>query len=221
MTANTPFELILELLTPFSMRYPVTLDALLSAAVFNKTGLMGKDTIEHIPLAMEKRIFKGSSLQLPRIWQYSPVCRIMGLRGEGDLSPAAFAPKRAGRYVFIDQQRGDYKRNLYSHQGIQAKEVRFFGVGDPEKTVALIQHYIPGLGKRTNGGAGEIVGVHWLPTEEDYSWVLPDGSPARPLPVAIWQEIGGDPSAPVAPAPVTLPYWESPKVDAVSPPLVR
>lgn len=216
-----PFELILELLSPFTMRHPITLDGLLSAAIFNKTGLMGQDTIEHIPLVQENGIFKASSLCLPRTYRPAIVGRLMALRGEGDLSVGAFSPNNRGkRYSPVLQARGPYKNNMSAYRGFSAKEVSFFAVGDPDKVVELIQHYIPAIGKRSNAGAGEISSVSWLPSE-DYSWIREDGMPARPLPAALWKKMGGEKDAPVAPLSVTLPYWETPLVEAVFPPPIQ
>lgn len=211
------FELVIEMATPFVMRHRTTLDALLSAAVFNMTGLQGKDTVPHIPLHQDRGIFKGSSLMLPRNYRHSIVDRVMALRGEDDLSMQAFSPNNRGkRYSPVDRQRGPYKSNLSAYPAFVAKEVSFFGVGDPESVARLVRDFIPGLGKRATGGAGEIIRVE--PTgSEDYSWMDEKGNPARPLPVDLWREIGGRDGMPTAPLAVTFPYWESDKVEAVFP----
>lgn len=212
-----PFQLIIELATPFIMRHPVTLDALLSAAVFNKTGLMGDATIPHIPLAQENGIFKASSLCLPPTYRHTKAGRVMALRGESDLSVNVFSPNNRGkRYSPVDIARGPYKHNLSLYPAFASKEVYFFGVGDPDAVVELIQNHIQGLGKRSNAGAGEILSVQWIDSE-DYSWKDEDNMPARPLPVDLWKEIGGSDAASVAPMSVRFPYWQTEKVDAVFP----
>lgn len=212
----TNFKLILTLATPFYCPHPLTLDALLSAAIFQATGLRGDETLEHIPLASEDGIFKGSSLFCLPSYRHVTVGRVMALRGETDLSPALFAPK-GKRYVYIDQKRGDYKINMSAYPGIESRQVYFFGVGDPEKAAHLIHSFILGIGKRSNAGAGEITGVEWVEMDDDQSWVTAKGKPARPLPVGIWEKLGGDMSIQTAPLSVSLPYWETPKVTAVFP----
>lgn len=216
----TNFKLALQLATPFYCASPLTLDGLLSAAVFNATGLMGSDTIPLIPLESEDGIFRGSSLFCIPSYRHAAVGRIMSLKTENDLSERLFKPnRRDGGYGHIDQQRGDYKANLSAYPGIDSREVYFWGVGDPDKTVSMISEFIPGIGKRASSGAGQIIGVSWVETDEDYSWVTQKGMPARPLPVEIWKQIAPDTSQVIKSMPmaVRLPYWETPQVDAVFP----
>lgn len=211
------FRLTLQLATPFFSQHRITLDSLLSAAVFNATGLQGEDTIPHIPLAMEDGIFKASSIFCIRNYRHSTVGRVMSLRTENDLAAGLFSPNRRGdKYGPIDQQRGDYKANMSAYPGIDAREVYFWGVGNPERVVELILDFIPGIGKRANAGAGQIIAADWLETDSDLSWMTASGHPARPLPVDLWKRIGGTdmPSAALA---VQLPYWQTDKVEAVVP----
>lgn len=212
------FRIKLELGTAFHLGSRLTLDGLLSAAVFYEKGLKGIDTIPHIPLEQEQGIFKGSSLFCDPGYRHESVGRVMSLRSERDLRSDLFQPnKRGGKYGPIDQQRGDYKANLSSFAGIAAKEAYFWGVGDPERAAYLIETFIPGIGKRATTGAGQILSVSWTEMDEDYSWITRKGAPARPLPVELWSELGGNPTAPAAPMAVTLPYWESEAVAAVFP----
>ena len=52
---NTPFRVKLNILTPFYLRHTLTLDALLSAAIYNKMGLLGEDTIpEFVDIILER-----------------------------------------------------------------------------------------------------------------------------------------------------------------------
>lgn len=212
------FQLTLKLATPFFCKERLTLDALLSAAVFNATGLMGEETAAHIPLAREDGIFKGSSYFCPNTYRHVNVGRVMSLKSERDLSPELFKPQMRGdKYGHVDQKRGEYKSNLDSYPGFSAKEIYFWGVGDPEKTANLIRNFIPGIGKRCNAGAGEIVDVLVFETDDDYSWKTERGDPARPLPVAIWEKIGGRADIPTTPLAISFPSWGAPCVDVVFP----
>jgi hypothetical protein len=213
-----PFRLTLQIATPFAIDYPMTLDGLLSAAIFRQSGKQGIETIPDIPLKREHGIFCASSLHYSKRYRHESVHRVMSLRGERDLSINLFRPnrKRGDGYLVIDQNRGQYKANMSSHAGIFANEVFFWGVGDGHACADLIRAYILGIGKRANAGAGQIYGVH-VEAAPDHAWVAPDGSPARPLPLELWHEIGGKPSE-SAPMAVDLPYWQAPQVLAVFPP---
>lgn len=217
----TAFKLVISLATPFVMSRPrTTLDSLLSAAVFRETGLMGTDTIPHIPLVREEGIFKGSCAFIAGNYSHTTVQRVMTLRGGNDLSEEHFAPQSKGkvkRYLAVDTKRGEYKSNMSNYAGMDARTVVFFGVGDPERVVDLIQNNLPGLGRRANAGAGEIVGVTWKRMEEDYSWVTASGLPARPLPLALWNKISANRQVPVADLTVQVPYWNGELVSAVYP----
>ncbi|EJY6032560.1 hypothetical protein FA341_14785 [Pseudomonas aeruginosa] len=217
------FKLVIKLATPFVMSRPrTTLDGLLSAAVFRETGLMGGDTIPHIPLEREDGIFKGSCAFVSGGYTHATVQRIMNLRGLADMTDEHFAPNSKGkvkRYLGVDIKRGPYKANMSSYAGIDAKTVIFFGKGDPDRVVELIKNNIPGLGRRANAGAGEIIDVSWVKVsaDRDCSWIMPSGSPARPLPLDVWNRISGHRKMPVADLTVRVPYWSGEAVQAVYP----
>ena len=220
---GTPFKLIIKLATPFVMSRPrTTLDSLLSAAVFRETGLTGADTIPHIPLEREDGIFKGSCAFVSGAYSHATVQRIMNLRGLADMTDEHFAPQSRGkikRYLAVTTQRGPYKANMSNYAGIDARTVVFFGKGDPDRVAEMIRTNIPGLGRRANAGAGEILDVNCvkMPAERDCSWVMPNGTPARPLPLEVWNRISGHRKVPVAELTVQVPYWSGDLVQAVYP----
>lgn len=218
MTSD-PFKLVLEILTPFALRHPLTLDSLLSAAVANATGKIEEATIPEIPLVREFDVFHGSSCHYPRRHVHDKVSRVMALRGSADLSPELFAPnRRGGDYGPIDTKRGDYKFNMDGYPAIAADEVYFWGFGDGERCADLIRNYVMGIGLRVNAGAGQIgaVRVEYNMLGDDYSWVTHRGTPARPLPTEVWTKIS-DKVLPTMQLPVAVPYRTSPRVDAVFP----
>lgn len=211
------FRLKLTLATPIALNAPLTLDALLSAAISNATGLIGEATAPHIPLEQTHGVYRGSALFLHPRYRHEVVGRVMALRGERDVAMRLFRPNgRQYVSVYTDKAK-KYANKLSAYPGYRSQEVFFFGAGDGEQAAYLISNFIPGIGKRANGGAGEILSVAVTELDNDYSWRLPDGSPARPLPIERWQEIGGDPSSPVMPLAVTFPYWDAQKVQAVFP----
>lgn len=218
MSDHTSFKLTITLATPFYLAQTLTLDALLSAAIFKKTGLMGIEAIPHIPLSHKDGIFKGSSLFCHPRYRHVVVGRVMALRNKHDLSVDVFSPnKRGGKeYVYVDQKRGEYKACMNAYPGISADEVYFWGVGDMKAVADLLGNYILGIGKRSNAGAGEIIDIQCDKLDDDFSWVTQRGMPARPLPIQTWETMGGA-SRPFIPMAVSAPYWESKKVLAVFP----
>lgn len=212
-----PFVLSLTLATPLSISAPLTLDALVSAAIANATGLEGEDTLPLIPLAQSEGIFRASALFLHPRFRHETVGRVMALRGERDVSVHAFRPN-GKQYVSVYSDKAKkYANKLSAYPGFRSRTVCFYGVGDGERAKYLIANFIPGIGKRATGGAGEIISASVSDIEDDLSWRLPDGSPARPLPLDLWRRLGGNDDAPVMPLAVTLPYWQTPKVEAVFP----
>lgn len=213
-----PFKLTLVLATPFFQNHRLTLDGLLSAAIFKKTGSCGEDSIPLIPLVSEKGIFKASSLFCHPQYRSLSFGRIGTMRKGADLSSEEFAPNKRGgkQYTFIDQARGPYKSMMTEYLGISSQEVYFWGVGDPDAVEYLINNYLLGIGKRSNAGAGEILSVNYTEIEEDLSWVTRKGLPARPLPVEVWRTIS-EVELPTVPLRVNVPYYRSEEVQAVFP----
>lgn len=216
------FKLVIKLATPVIMgRTRTTLDGLLSAAVFKETGLMCEDTLDHIPLERgHGGIFKASCMFVQGIYIHEVVGRVMGLRGRADIDVSLFPPnsKAGNRYLAVDTARGAYKANMSNYSGINARTVCFFGVGDPDRVVQMIENNIIGIGKRSNAGAGQIASVHWEPVTEDWSWKTPGGKPARPLPLATWKMISASRDVPISTVTVQIPYWDVEKaVEAVHP----
>jgi len=218
---NEPFKLTLEIFGAIALKYPLTLDGLLSAAVQRMNGKTGADTIPDIPLEREDGIFHGSALYHTRRYRHSTVCRKLGLRGEEEMSPKNFKPfsgKGSGKYYgSLDLRRGPHQIRLDSYAAIETPEVWFWGRGDAERCAEMIRCYILGLGKRANGGAGQILSVR-VDACEDNSWVLASGFPARPIPVDLWEKIGGRQDAPVDYCRVDIPYPTGNPVRAVFPP---
>lgn len=225
---SRPFKLTITLATPMIMtRNRLTLDGLLSAAIFRKTGLKGDDCIPHIPLEIDSTIFKASSLFIDASsrLKYTKVGRNMSLKGLNDLTTRHFLPNSATgtRYLSVDQSRGPYKTNMSEYSGLEASAVCFFGVGNAQSTQELIETYIIGLGVHSNSGAGQILHVeHELLDDDDMScWITSSGKPARPLPSDLWLTLDNIDSQIVksaASVAVRFPYWEQAnKTNAVFP----
>ena len=213
------FKVTLQLGSPFYLQDRLGLDGLLSYAVFVQTGLQGKDTVPHIPLEREHGLLAGSCIFYAQDYQHQTFSRVMALKKEGDMQAHHFRPqsKRGGKgdYSPIDLKRDTYKINMDNYPCIVAKEVYFYGRGDMKKTQALLE-LIPGIGKRANTGAGEIIGIFVEESEDNYAFQLANATPARYIPVPTWEELGGKP-LPVTPMAIDLPRWSAPPVMCVSP----
>lgn len=214
---STPFKITLQLATPFVMgRTRLTLDGLLSAAVFRKTGLQGEQCIPHIPLEQAEGIFKASSLFISDDARLShiKVGRGMSLKGLNDLSMEHFLPNSAkgDRYLSVDQQRGPYKANITAYSALNATAVCFYGVGDAQAVKLLIDTYITGIGVHASTGFGQILSteIEQLEAGDESHWITESGLPARPLPIELWENL---PNRQTEQAPanvaVRFPYWDS------------
>lgn len=216
--SKSSFKITLTLATPFIMgKTRLTLDSLLSAAIFRKTGLKGSECIPHIPLEQESGIFKASSLFIDDDSQLSFVKqgRVMSLRGPSDLSTEHFLPNSAkgDRYLSVDQGRGRLKANMSEYAALNANAVCFYGVGDAKEVKKLIETYITGIGAHANSGAGQILSteVELLNDDNQSCWITESGKPARPLPVALWGSLSGTDDTSIQSAAritVRFPYWD-------------
>ena len=206
------FKLNIQIVTPMILSNQMTLDSLLSAAVFAKNGAMGVDTTPHIPLKFNEEldVFHGSCLFLPQSFGYNHrrVSMVGGLRGERDMNTDKIKENRRNGYGYIDRQRGDYKTNLDHYESIQCREpIYFYGHGDIDSMLELMGLLV-GIGRRAKQGNGQI-GEFWADEiDDDYSIVLKDGSPARYVPQDKWDGISSkQDDAPVMLGAHKIPYW--------------
>lgn len=213
----TPFKVTMTLFNEVIMPHPLTLDALLAALISRETGLRDEDLIPLIPLKQTEGVFHGSVIMTMNKRQ--PVEHlervfVMALRGVNDKSVHAFQPnggtKNNRRYTWIDPARLAYKNNMSAYQAKRCQSVMFYGCGDIERVTHLFTHFFMGLGKRATRGQGQVEHVTVTPVQEDFSLVLPDQQPARPIPVEAWQAlrslVGGTENPMVAMAGHQVPY---------------
>ena len=182
---HQPFIAEIRLRTPivWADDAPMTLDALLAASLYRLTGDL--DTAHQtIPLTRSQGIWHGSSLFL-----VDPIPS--GIRFIADLSPVrgdlpdyAKPPKR------ILRKGGRFKPQLDTYPAYDCALAVLFGHGDLDRVRDLLEE-LPGLGKKVAQGHGGIRSVHLRPLAVDRSFVLPDGTPARPIPVAMWSQMTG------------------------------
>lgn len=209
-----PFKLVLRLANPFIMDYQVTLDALVTQAIINASGLSVEEADKYVPLEKVNGVYKASSMFCMANYKIVPLTKIMKLahndKQKHKFSPNALRPK--GIYGPIITSTGPFMNKVTTYKAKDSAEVYFWGVGDPEKIVSLLKNHIQGIGKRWSNGHGEILDIDYYELEDDFSWVTAKGNPARPLPVDMWD--GDSPTMDLA---THFPYWESPKTKAVFP----
>lgn len=176
-----PFMLEARLGTPMIQEPDayLTLDSVLAAAIYQKTGDV---EMAHgaIPLQKIGGLWCGSAAFLidPRYQAQKFIASLRQHFGDYD-DDARKKVLRVG---------GPDKPDLDARQSAQADRIVWFGVGDPERCRELIAS-LGGIGKKVAQGYGEILGASVIDLTLDRAAVLPDGTPARPIPVSAWARI--------------------------------
>ncbi len=203
---DTPFALVAHLRTPVIVTDNtwLTLDSLLSAAVTSENGAWSPDDI---PLQSAGGLFLGSAAFFvePRPTQHPFLSALSPHFGDYDSDPRRKVLRTGGTD----------KPDLDRRNSFEARKVVWFGSGDAAACRRLIAG-LPGIGKKTAHGFGEIVRVETIDLHVDRSLVLPDGSPARPIPTSAWDAMAEShvDLAPATDLPVDMTafrpdYWSS------------
>lgn len=176
MDQTNCFALIAHLNTPLIVADNtwLTLDSILSAALTAEKGSYSPDDI---PLRCIDGLFLGSAAFLiePRVSMSPFLAALNPHYGDYDQDPRNKV-LRVG---------GSDKPDLDMRRSYDVRRVVWFGVGDAEACRRLIGG-LPGIGKKAAHGFGEIERVEAVALTADRSLVLPDGSPARPIPTSFW-----------------------------------
>ncbi len=185
----TAFCLEIRLVSAVVTNGFLTLDSLLAAALYNRTGDLA---VAHrdIPLQREHEVWRGSTVFFSEPCFIVDVDRVASLKQRDDLSLGLYAPGPRG-FTAIDQRRGRYKASLDGYKGMSAEYAYYFGMGDAEASRELIARWLPGLGKKHQSGCGEFESIVVRELAVDRSWSSAGGTPTRPIPVETWMAIGG------------------------------
>lgn len=196
-----------------------SLDGILAAAIFSKTGSVEKAHSE-IPLARTEDVWHGSTMKmifegrLPK----TKKATIFGGLMVSDIDPPVCTLSK-GEQKKIEVGRGKYLKKSLSYSSWNPSFIEFVGVGDPEQTLALLSSYVFSIGSGRQRGEGSV-GKWMFPEEmeDDRSMVFPSGSPARPIPVDLWKTLGNVKSrARIEYASIAPPYWNGDRVLCASP----
>jgi len=166
----------------------LTLDSVLHHILTEKLG-GAQAALSAMPLEKVGSVFAASAAFFPKSAGYVFTPFTSGLRGDMDAGTRLFAPNgnRGKNWRPFTTKRNDdgVKPSADSYQSIDSPYLVWYANGDYDEIGELLSIPI-GLGKRANSGAGEVDAVIIEP-EDDFSVVLPDGTPARPVPVEEWK----------------------------------
>jgi len=198
----TPFQITANLATPLILSDDtyLTLDALLSGVIFEKTDSFDR-ALNEIPLDRSNGVWHGSAAFLDSCAIRTSAPFGAGLRtrdvDSGALERLALARiragKRRGEIAKIDTQRSFYQSTLVHYSAYSTPRVYWFGSGDMEKVKLLISS-VPAIGKKRRQGYGQVEHIEIEPLENDVSlsrFVRGERQPMRPIGLKEWQALYG------------------------------
>ena len=217
MTRTEPFLITFRFETPPILRGACTLDAVLGGEIARHVEIR-EEAIARTPLACTDRVHHGSSLLL--------------LADTGATRPVSVVRKPRAALIGADPAvlkddgrrltEGSAKNALKAYEACVCEGGAWLGVGRIDEIGGLLGSVL-GIGKRRGSGWGmiepgslEIEPVHADPAR----WGLVSGPddpvfatecivPCRPLPVALFARLGGDPmDAALAVVRVRQPYYD-------------
>ncbi len=169
-----------------------TLDALLSYARYIQSG-EDLSVIRDLPLQCTMGVFHGSvpAFAAP----VSPVGFAMAASFGKEDHEGVYKRGRGAQKV--DLVRGPFQVKADRYEAFWTVKpgnmrLTWFGCGDPDAVIRLLQEFIPAIGKRNNKGFGEVLEWESEPRflDEDESWVR-RGFVMRPIPVDVFRDVTG------------------------------
>ena len=204
----------------FGSRAFLTLDALLTALIFERTG-DAESAMSSVPLARTGDICHGSAAFLMGEVQPAPAGTAVfrgGLQPREASEPGFAWPSRKikGRrqYTAINQKSGAYRNTLDAYEALEAERIVWFGRGDISAVSELLGE-LTHVGRKVRQGYGRLVpgSMRIESREEDRSiaWTLEDGAiPMRPVNVDAWQALGfGAEGLRIEAATDRMPYFDA------------
>lgn len=209
MSQHVPFTLRLQLATSVITGRRLTLDALLAALIFERTG-DPDEAHATIPLARPDGVWAGSAALLEGPAPVRPVSVIQALKARLDITPGMVRPGKRG-YPRVEEARGPYRNRMTDYKAHDAAAVWFTGRGDIDRVRELVEH-IPAVGAKRSSGHGKVDAVQLRRGGiDDAGIAFADGTPARPVPVEVWEARGGK-RADTALEACRPPYWNGTRV---------
>lgn len=210
------YRLIYRLITPLILgERPITLDALAYAALFARSGdeEWSREQLKYY-FALTNDVPHASSLAFGRTRQHSliarPICMLGGLRSERDFSSSVIKPNgHTGGYAKIKIEGGPYRFRIDSYRGYWSPYVCFDFCGDRERLELLLANFVIGIGARTQVGAGQVDSPQFISLPNDSSLFDTEGKPARPLPVAMYENTQEELPVDMGKGAYLPPYWRA------------
>lgn len=216
---HKPFFVAATLASPVVMsRGYLTLDSLLAAAIFARTGDVD---LAHnaIPLKRTGDVAHGSQM-FATSGEMQTITMTMRLRN-ADLEPGAWVadnPKSIHAYNILTDK-DDYGSKMSDIISLNSRMVGWFGCGDMTQVQDLLSE-VTAIGSKRSQGYGVV--EQWDVSEMNADWSLNlHGTPARPMPSALWSELFDIPpdTLTTGMASVALPAWSAPLLHCVLPPV--
>ncbi len=184
MAKYIPFMVRVRLGSPvlFSTGSLLTLDAILASLLFKKTQDV---TIAHTEIPLERTgiVWHGSA--------FFPIDPLpYGVKFKSDVSPLlGHIPPYVDAPNSILRVGGKDKPTIDQRDGYIATQGYWFGCGDIDEVASLLDD-LTNLGKKSNQGFGVVDSIKVIPMKHDGSVIFPDKSPARPIPLEVYEGSG-------------------------------
>jgi len=178
------FRAHITLETPAILHELLSLDALLAAALYRRSGDV-EQAHSAIPLARTEGLWHGSSVILGRGHAVTISCT-RRLRGR-DWEPRRFTDQRKNGRVRVLTGGGRYRPEVDTYRG-WAGEISFAARGEAEAVKNLLLS-LPGIGAKARAGHGRIGEIEIEAIEHDESLCVA-GEPRRPVPVRLCRKAG-------------------------------
>ena len=214
---NDGFVVRFTLRTPIVLNPSVGLDGILARLVFDRTGDLER-AHRKLPLQQREGVHFASQLFLEAPAPIASVPLVRNMKPGMGLTADMVRPQRGAKLPRVRTHRGDFRTLMSRYSAYLPTAVWAFGSGDADSVRELLSD-ARAIGKKRALGFGEIADMEFeqLAPPALFGLTAMDGSPARILPVDLWQAIGGTGSTKRDYAPVHLPRWQSPQVECVLP----
>lgn len=196
------FKIDFQLSSPIVLRGRLYLDAVL-LALRTQSGVSYEDAVSKMPIARREGIFRCSQLLWDGLPEPVTAKMQMNIWTPREMDGYAYTARKG----FVKSDRKTYKPLMDEYAAMDMPQPYFIVETENADALRDAVEGIPALGKWSRKGYGVVVSVNMASTEDD-PWVLPDGRPARALPVELWQRMYGGPHA-LKMEVVSAPYWES------------
>lgn len=180
----------ITLATPFIPGKRLNLDSLLAGIIYERTANVDQ-ALNDIPLRRTDAVWEGSACFFETPVFLSDYTSIGGLR-PATMNASVLAMKTRKRdgvkkesYPRIDLARGPHQNRLSRYKTVTASRIHFLGTGDLSGVGDLLKD-VRFIGTKRSAGFGQVKAIDLVEFEcssAHPALVLPDNTPARPIPL--------------------------------------